>query len=296
MRVVGLLLIVFLVQTAFAQRNLVPGKKRSEVFGGSQDFKEYRPFGLQISAGPTFMLTRRHNPTYTLNGIGRTIEYTNDPEGLPGIFVEAGMIHLPMKRSKLSEALKFIFVSYIDWGVGFKVLGGAEKTHIEVKDPAGNILTQQDLRGQFYNGFAYARGTVHKNFYIKHKYFIDNGLGINIDYNVMRADENSSYTTDLASVLGTNIHSFHKPLVAQIHYNLGFGVRLNRRSMFIVSGETPILGLHEWRKGCAALKWYNSNYLPVLVRFKWTYLFEKKVKGCAPARVNDQDKNTMQNK
>lgn len=294
---IGLLgCLLLLTGMVVAQRDLTPGKRRKDVFGGAADFKEYRPYGLQLSIGPTFMLTRHPGPTYRTYNLGRPYDFTNDPHGKPGIFIEAGMIHLPQKRSKLSQKLNYIFISYIDWGIGFKLLGGTEATRVDALDPVTlNVLGSSDYQGQFYNGFVSGRVTFHKNFYIGKKYFIDNGLGLNFDYNFMRADEASAYTVQMQSLLGPGIHSFHHPFVAQMHYELGFGFRLSRRSMLIPSAQVPILGFHEWRGGAAALKWYNSNYLPLLVKIKWTYLFEKKVKGCAPARVNDQDRNTMEN-
>lgn len=275
-----------------AQKDFTPGKRRSEVFGQA-DYKDYRPYGLQLSAGPTFMLTRKDNPSQTIMQNNRAIDYTIDPSGRPGVFIEAGMIHIPQKRSKLSRALKYIFVSYYDWGIGYKHLGGAESTHFDYKDPFGNIASSDDFESSFYNGFVYGRFTAHKNFYIGKKFFIDNGLGFNVDFNLVRANESSDYTGSVESVLGAGTHKFHQPFVAQLHYDLGLGYRINRRSMLIPGVQVPIMGINEWRGGCAALKWYDSNYLPLLVHIKWTYLFEKKAKACPPVKVNDQDKDTM---
>lgn len=299
MRIIVSLLLVFgLVQSGFSQRNLVPGKKNSnkDVFGGASDFKEYRSFGIQLSIGPTFTLPTRPSPITTLYpSEGRSYQLTTTPKGIPGIFAEIGMIHLPTKRSKLSQKLKYIFISYIDWGIGFKMYNGTETTRIDQLDPLTNdVIATSEQTGKFSNLFASARVTVHKNFYIGKKYFIDNGFGVNVDFNFKR-DEASGYTSWVNQAVPGR-HYFHQPLIAQIHYELGFGFRLSRRSMLIPSVQVPIFGINEWRKGASDFKWFDSNYYPMLVKVKWTYLFEKKVKGCAPARVNDQDKNTMKNK
>lgn len=286
---------LFLATASFAQRDLTPGKNRKAVFGGASDFKEYRRMGLQFSVGPTFMLTRRAPSAFSFVDGNRPFQATTTPSGLPGIFVEAGMLHFPKKRSKLSEKLNYIFVSYIDWGIGFKLLRGTETTQLDALDPAtNNVIGSQTFAGKFNNGFLSARVTFHKNIYLGKKYFIDNGLGFNVDYNIMRSPEANPYS---ASVLAFGLPQyFHNPLVAQMHYELGFGIRLNRRSMLIPSVQTPILGFYEWRGGASSLKWFDSNYQPLLVKLKWTYLLEKKVKGCAPARVNDQDRDTMKKK
>lgn len=287
---------VALVGYSLAQRDLTPGS-RKDAFGGAADFKEYRYCGLQISAGPTFMLTRKAPVTQQYYSLGRPYDLTTRPHGLPGVFIEAGMIHIPKKRSKLSTKLKYIFVSYIDWGVGFKLFNGEEFTRIDALDPTTfEVVGSTDHTGKFSNGFVSARATVHKNFYFgqKKKYFVDNGLGANVDFNFMRSDEASAYSGTMLTY-GKPQH-FHNPLVAQLHYEIGIGTKLSRRSMLILSAHTPIMGFYEWRGGAPALKWFDSNYQPLIVKLKWTYLFEKKVKGCAPAKTNSQDQEFMKNK
>lgn len=286
-------ILVFLIaNTVVAQRNLVPGKGKSkkDFFGGESDFKEYRPFGLQLSVGPTFTFPTRKTTAITeFSTHGAAYEYRTTPGGLPGVMAEIGMIHLPQKRSKLSQRLKYIFISYIDWGIGVKVLGGKEQTILNQLSPISQEVAKSEAR--FHNIFATVRGTVHKNFYIGKKYFIDNGFGLNIDFNFHR-EQAPGYPTD---PMGMKTMYYHNPLMIHVHYELGFGFRLSRRSMLIPSVQVPIFGIHEWRKGASDFKWFDSNYYPTLAKIKWTYLFEKKVKGCPPARVNDQDKNTMQN-
>ena len=276
---------------SLAQRDLTPGKNKKNVFGGAGDFNEYRPLGIQISVGPTFMLTRKVAITQRYDLGARPFDIATRPHGLPGLFLEVGMLHLPKKRSKLSQKLKYIFVSYYDWGLGFKLLGGEEFSDVKALDPITNQpIGTASYTGKFYNGLVYGRATAHKNIYFLKKYFVDNGLGLNFDYNIKRSNEASSYTATMLSI--GKPHYFHKPSVFQLHYELGLGMKLNRRSMLVLSAQTPILGFMEWRGGPAALKWFDSNYQPLMVKFKWTYLFEKKIKGCAPARVNDQDNNT----
>ena len=281
--------------TLVAQRDLTPGKRRGDVFGQS-DYKDYRFYGLQLSAGPTFMLTRGNNPTYSLvDELGREVQYTNDPAGRVGAFIEVGLAHFPKKRSQLSEKINFIFISYFDWGIGYKLLGGKEQTKIDHFNAFDQYTYSDQTEGKFYNGFLFGRFSVHKNFYLgeRKKIYIDNGLGFNFDLGILpRADEGSDYHNETTSFLGQNINSYHNPFVAQVHYDLGVGFKVNRRTQVIVGAQVPILGIAEWRKGCAALKWYNSNYVPLLAHVKLIYLFEKKVKGCnTPGSEDDKKRN-----
>jgi hypothetical protein len=269
-----------------AQRDLTPGKRRGDVFGKS-DYKDYRFFGLQVTGGLTYMATRsdaKNTETVGTDSTGR-MGYSFDPQGKIGAFVDIGMVHFPKKRSKLSLALKYIFISYYDWGLGVKLLGGTETTTLNHYNSLGEVISTGSGKGSFYNGYVNGRFSVHKNVYIGKRYFIDNGLGFNVDFRFL---ENRSYD-------GVNItagQSFHSPLVAQMHYSLGFGIKLNRRSMLVPGVQLPILGIYDWRKGCAALKYYNSNYLPILFQVKFTYLFEKKPKGCnTPGTDEDRKRN-----
>lgn len=283
--IIGLLLIVGLAHNSVAQKTLNPrnSKSKKAVFGGASDMKEYRPFGLQLSIGPTFTIPTHRAPVeQTFSFHGGEYKQSKLPNGLPGVMAEVGMVHF-LKRSKLSEKAKYIFISYIDWGVGIKLLRGAEATNVEQLSPTQLVSSEA---GKFNNLFASVRFTVHKNFYFGKKYFIDNGFGVNADFNFLRKEQ--AYTA-------LNPTYFHHPLIINFHYELGFGIKLSRRSMLVPSVQVPLFGFHEWRKGAADFKWFDSNYYPVIAKVKWTYLFEKKVKGCAPARVNDQDKNTMNN-
>ena len=266
--------VVLLAFSLSAQRDMTPGKRRGDVFGKA-DYKDYRFFGLQVTGGLTYMATRSDAKNLTYLGTdsdGRPMNYSFDPEGSVGAFVDLGMVHFPKKRSKLSLALKYIFISYYDWGLGVKLFTGSETTSVNRFNSLGTPLPTQNFSSSFASIFLNGRFSIHKNVYIGKRYFIDNGLGFNVDFRTVTPGE---YET----LPGISAQSFHSPLVAQMHYSLGFGIKLNRRSMLVPGVQIPILGIHDWRKGCAALKYYNSNYLPILFQVKFTYLFEKKPKG-----------------
>ncbi|MEN9400974.1 MAG: hypothetical protein RL632_2077 [Bacteroidota bacterium] len=283
------LILGLVVLSAFsleAQRDLTPGKRRGDVFGKA-DYKDYRFFGLQVTGGLTYMHTRfdANNPSYLgTDSIGRLMSYSFDPQGSVGAFVDLGMVHFPKKRSKLSLALKYIFISYYDWGLGAKLFSGTETTTFSYFNALGEPMTTQTFSGSFMNGYVNGRFSLHKNVYLGKRYFIDNGLGFNLDYRLSNA---KPYDINVVSMISPQ--TFHSSFVAQMHYSLGFGIKLNRRSMLVPGVQLPIFGIHDWRKGCSALKYYNSNYLPILFQVKFTYLFEKKAKGCNTPGT-DQDR------
>jgi hypothetical protein len=290
-----LIIVLLMAFGALSQpRDLTPNKKRQAF--GKRDFRNLNMYGLQVQIGPTYTLTRLKNRSYETTVPGET--YTHDPSGLVGFFAEVGMAHFPKKRSKLSLWLKTVLVSYYDWGLGYKRVGGKEVTTLERLAGLPN-----DSVGKFYNGFVYGRFSIHKNIHIGKTFFLDNGLGINVDYKLVHGV--SAYVGEV----NPGQRSLHNPLIAQLHYSLGFGIKLKRGSYLIPGIRTPILGYQgvspgpiagngkgpnpKIHIGNPAFQWFSSKYWPIYPHVKFIYMFEKRAKGCPPVEVNDQDKNTQ---
>ena len=295
MKRLELIIIVLMAFGAVAQpRDLTPNKKKQAF--GTRDFRNLNMYGLQVQIGPTYTLTRLKNKAYQTTVPGET--YTHDPSGLVGFFAEVGMAHFPKKRSRLSLWLKTVLVSYYDWGLGYKRLSGKEVTTIE---RIGGLPIAED--GKFSNGFVYGRFSIHKNIHIGKTFFLDNGLGINVDYKLVHGA--SAYDGEV----DPGQRSLHNPLIAQLHYSLGFGFKLKRGSYLIPGIRTPILGYQGVSAGPIAgngkgpdpkiyignpaFQWFSSKYWPVYPHIKFIYMLEKKAKGCPPVNINDQDKNTQ---
>lgn len=291
------LLILLSTGILYAQRDFTPSSKKDAF--GSRDFRSLRNFGLQFQIGPTFLLTKLHTKEIDVATTtdGFRGNYQHDPFGRPGAYAEIGLFHFPKKRSKLSEKLNFIFISYYDWGLGFKYFTGGENLHVNFIDAGGVKVSEQEERYLFGNGHVYGRFSIHKNIYFgeKNNIFLDNSLGINLDYRVL------SQTSAYSWLPMTNQSAFYDPFVAQLHYGLGVGFKLKRGSYLIPGVRTPILGYQSTTGGSGkgqvigapALRWFSSSYWPLLVHVKYMFLFEKKQKkGCPPVEVNDQDKNT----
>lgn len=298
MKLLIALLFIGITSISFAQpRDLTPNK-RSKAFG-KRDFRNLGSTGLQVSLGPTFMVSpskiRSFNLDPSVVHLGES--YTHSSAGLPGFMVEIGLAHFPKKRSKLSLALKTVLVSYFDWGIGYKHLGGAETTTIR-------LINGQEIEnsGSFYNGHVYGRFTLHKNINLDKKnkrFYLDNGLGINIDYRVLNGTSNYIGEVDAGE------RSQYGNLVVQLHYSLGLGIKLKRGMYLIPALRAPLVGFQQTTGstgkpknffGNPSLQWFSSNYWPLYPHIKLMYFFEKKVKGCKGADVNDQDRETQRNR
>ncbi|MBI1836780.1 MAG: hypothetical protein HYR91_05890 [Flavobacteriia bacterium] len=268
----------------FSQRDLTPSKRKN-AFGKVHNL-EFRNYGLQFSFGPTYMLTKQKNEVFQSPADAvRPYNYSFDPEGLVGVFAEVGMVHYPTGERK-HPLFKSRLITYYDWGLGFKYLGGTEKTTINFLSPSGSITNVETGEGRYYNGYGYGRFTLHHNTKINGKIYIDNGLGLNFDYRVLNGNRNYKD----ASLPETQY--FHKPFVAQMHYDLGVGIRFLHGSI-VPGAQIPILGFYEWNKGNPSLRWYSSKYRPILFKVKIIWLLEKKKSknGCQKGSEQDRKSN-----
>jgi hypothetical protein len=300
-----ILLIVILISSALAygQRDLTPNSRRKAF--GTRDLRNLNNYGLQFQLGATYMLTRLNNPSIDIYGPTDALigDYVYDPSGKLGAFGEIGMFHFPKKRSKLSLALKTVLISYYDWGLGFKYFRGAEDIDAKFINRPDELNTYN-----FSHGNVYARFSIHKNIHFKvHReksnFFLDNSLGINVDYRVLT-------TSDAYSVgLGANDQQYAGPLQVQLHYGLGFGFRLKRGAYLIPGVRIPLLGYQSASSvvtnslkgentviGRPSAHWFSSRYWPMLIHVKYMFALEKKAKGCPAVETNDQDKNTQRNR
>ena len=68
----------------------------------------------------------------------------------------------------------------------------------------------------------------------------------------------------------------HNAFVAQLHYDVGLGIKIKRCAYLIPGIQLPILGMAEWNGFKPSLDWFSSNYRPILFKIKYIYLFEIK--------------------
>lgn len=272
------------ISPVIAQRDLTHRKKgnRKDVFGGARDFRDLKNYGLQISTGFTTQFTGSRNQFVYVPDI-RPYSYTLNPNGKIGGFFDIGTAHFPTSAPRL-KFMKSRFISYYDWGVGFKLLAGKEVVDISYLDSLNHVSSTAHGEGTFYNGYAFGRATIHKNVYLGETYFLDNGLGINIDYRFLNGNK-----TYLYGVQSPAEKTFHKPFVAQIHYDLGVGIRRKRGSYIIPGIQIPIVGI----VGHLPMYWFSSSYWPILIKVKYIGLFEKKKSktSCNEGSEEDRKRN-----
>jgi hypothetical protein len=249
----------------FAQGGFKKGTKGNDYIIVTND-------GIQFSFGPTYLIPSKTISGEITDNNGARGIYDIKPKGNVGFFAEFGMAHFPKwKGIPIKPLKKSRILDYVDWGVGYRQYSGEEATTIQLN-------STQTGNGEFRNGYLYGRISAHTLIYFgkkkidkARKYFIDQSLGLNFDYNLFPGDKNykdnfSQYQEELI---------FQKPLMVQMHYSLGIGIRLNRAWMMIPGAQIPILGIHEWNGFNAKMNWFSSQYWPVQAQIKFIKLFER---------------------
>lgn len=274
-----------------AQKSIKPKKRKSDFFGGAEDYRDLKNYGLQITFGPNYTFTRMNNETVSVTPeSGGRYNYVQDPAGRLGAFIDIGMVHYRMKKPKF---LKKNIIHYLDWGVGFDYIGGTETTTIDYIDALGNVASTAEGEGKFYNGYLYGRLTVHRLLNMTEKLHLDYGLGINADYNILEGSRDYN-----SPAVITDNQVFQRPFVLQLHAQLGVNIKLRRGDYLVPGIWAPVLGAYEWNNAKPTIQWYSSNYWPVHLQLKWLHNFTKKSNGCNTGTDADRQRNKeyMQNR
>ena len=155
--------------------------------------------GIQFNFGATYQMTpKKSDPFILTDNNGQRGLYTIDPAGKLGFFAEIGMVNFPAWKGLVP--IKFLkksrLLDYTDWGIGYKQYRGAETTNLDYTNALGEVTSSSESSGTFSNGFIYGRFSAHTLLYVgkkkidvARKYFIDNAIGFNFDYNIMRSEE-----------------------------------------------------------------------------------------------------------
>ena len=182
-------------------------------------------------------------------------------------------------------------MDYMEFAVGFRQLAGSEKTTINYRNIDNTLASSQDSIGDFRNTHVYLRASLHslifvgkKKIDIARKYFIDQSIGLNYDYNLFPGA--TTYPDNF--ILNTSTErKFYNPSVLQFHYSLSYGIRLNRAWMVLPGVSLPLLGIYEWNGFGSKMSWFSSQYRPIQFQIKFIKLFERAPKCNAFGDPND---------
>ena len=239
------------------------------------------------------MTPKKSEPFILSDNSGQRGLYTIDPAGKLGFFAEIGMVNFPAWKGLVP--IKFLkksrLLDYTDWGIGYKQYRGAETTNLDYTNALGVVTSSTESSGTLSNGFIYGRFSAHTLLYVgkkkidvARKYFIDNAIGFNFDYNIMRSDE--------AYQNGINLQpfDFHRKFQVQFHYSIGVGIRFNRAWMMVPNITLPLIGIRDYNGINGRMNWFSSTYWPIHGQIKFIKLFERPPKCGVYGDPTDKEK------
>ncbi|CAG5078538.1 hypothetical protein [Parvicella tangerina] len=173
-----------------------------------------------------------------------------DPAGKLAVYFELGRWHLFPGGGNV--------FNYYDYSLAYKRLSGREEIG--------------DIKGQFKQNYVLGNFNINNIIQLTDYTFIQNSLGVNLDYKFSEKYEPATETSTLDNT---------KRLLFSLHYKIGYGIKVTKNLFIIPTLETPILNGREWEKGRSDYGILSSRYRPLIfsVRFAWT---RKPGKGDCP--------------
>lgn len=246
---------------------------------------QYKLSGWLIAPGATYMMTRFIDRNETLSeSATERYEAEFTPLGNPGIYLEVGRYRM-LKYSSL--------IKYIDYGIAYKSLRGKESaTGSVVSVPGETELANYEASGTF--GYHYA--TLHFNanhvWRIGEYNFLQNSLGVNGDYAfITNYGQTSIPQAELADPGN---------FLLNLHYKIGYGIKMRGNWLIIPSLETPILNVMPFELPRSSLGFFTSRYRPIIFSLRFMFMRPANTMDCTPVRTRegkvmptDMDKQKM---
>jgi len=190
--------------------------------------------------------------------------------GKPGLYAEVGRYRM-FKYSKLFK--------YMDYGVSYKGLRGREKSTQTSFAMPGEVETGSvDFRGDF--GYHYAEAFFNLNhvWRISKYNFIQNSIGVNAGYAFI-----ANYSGATASLTPAQPGKIN----AQLHYKLGFGIKMRGNWLIIPALETPMLNAWPFDNGRSSMAVFGSRYRPLIFSLRFFFIRDANTLDCTPVRTRD---------
>ena len=263
------------------------------------DYLMVRNKGITFAVGPTWQFTPKTETFEITDNAGSRGTTTIDPAGKIGFFGEFGMVVFPKWKAlvPIKALKKSRLLDYMDFTLGYRQYRGIENVTTKFTNALGEVTNQFDSKGTYANGLIYGRFDAHTLLYfgkkkidVARKHFIDQSIGLNIDYTLRQGPTTYEPLTSSYSPVVKPL-DFYSPLVVQFHYSLGIGVRFNRAWMMIPGVSIPFVTLHDWNGFNGKMNWFQSTYWPIQGQIRFIKLFERQPKCGAYGDMKDTERN-----
>ncbi len=263
------------------------------------DYLMVRNKGITFSVGPTWQMTPKTETIEQTDNAGSRGVTVIDPSGKLGFYGEFGMVVFPKWKAlvPIKALKKSRLLDYMDFTLGYRQYRGLETVNTTLTNALGDVTNTFESTGKYSNGLVYGRFDAHTLLYfgkkkidVARKHFIDQSIGINLDYNVLKKSQTYDPLTSSYSPVVSEL-KFYSPWVAQFHYSLGIGIRFTRAWMMVPSVSLPIISFYEWNGFNAKMPWFQSTYWPIQGQIRFIKLFEQTPKCGAYGDMKDMERN-----
>ncbi len=259
-----LVLVVVLWAVAPASAQRIFERKRPEIF--PTDGKMRRG-GFYVAPGLTYTLTRTKDREQDLGPLADTVySAIYRPKGSFGPYLEAGWF----------QAVRDPYIiDYWDVGLAYKQLSGKEEF-------VGTFSYGDSIRtwvgdGRFTDRHITLHANANKLIQTTDHGFVQLTLGANADYRLSTSRETSGLQI-------AEYQEFPPELIAQVHFKVGYGFKVNKRLMIIPALETPVFSAVPFDDGrFGAMQWFSSRYRPLIFSVRFLFLRYPKGYACPPA-------------
>ena len=234
---------------------------------------QFKPNGWILAPGATFMMTPfvANKKTFDKTDV-QQFDAKLTATGKPGLYAEVGRYRM-FQYSKLFK--------YMDYGASYKGLRGKEKGEGQyVSVPGGAALSVLEQTSGTY-GYHYAEAFFNLNHVWRiGKYnFIQNSIGVNAGYAFMTNLAGNTVSAATSQTPGS--------FSTQLHYKLGYGIKMRGNWLLIPSLETPILNILPFEPPRSSLGFFASRYRPVIFSLRFFFMRPANTLHCTPVRTRD---------
>lgn len=234
------------------------------------DGGRYQNKGWHFAPGLTYMFpadfSREETRLSTINEFSDTL--------YSGTFEASGKFRLYLEFGRHHFYDKFFFLDYLDYGLGFKMLGGQEDFNgiMNVDTAFVNVANTGLFKESSVTGFINFNNILQLSDYT----FIQNSFGLNADYRVISKREYNGPTVGM-------IQEFPPDFMFQLHYKIGFGYKAESGLFIIPSIETPLLNIVKFDDGKSTMKFFSTRYRPIILTLRFLMFSKKKTEDCVGA-------------
>lgn len=256
-----MLFFVLMSTGLFAQRGLMQ-RKHPDIIPLEGQAKR---IGWFIGPGVTWTHTRfKNEEEEVFQNADTSYNATYDPAGRIGLYIEGGLTWFTRDP---------VIVDYFDVGLAYKNLRGSES--FESTLVRGDSAAALNGEGSFAERFVTLSANANKFIQTADYQFVQLSLGANADYRI-----GSTYDHTGDPVL--NKHEFPPDLIGQLHFKVGYGFKLTGNLILIPAIETPVFSIVPEDQGFGQLRWFSSDYRPLILSVRFLFLRARNGFDCPP--------------